>query len=219
MTQPLERLRPILTRIPGADLPVGALQSVFIAASQRTLMQLERALSDEIRLLNDRVAGGTVTLDHEYIQSQAFTANVMQALRAAEIAESERKLRFIACALTGCTVLFPAPQVDRFQTLRVIEGLSERELQAFAELYQRLDPINPYADALPARRIGSVPGFSHGEFGAALHGLQQLGLLTREHRTPQDPWSGQPGEPEWAWTLTPLAQSVARLCRLEGDLD
>ena len=115
MTQSLERLLPLLATIPGVNIPVTLLQGVYIAASQRKIEQLEQALRYEVGLLNQKIEAGRLRLDHDYVKSEAFTANVMQALRAAELAETENKLRFIARALAGCALNFPPPTLDRFR--------------------------------------------------------------------------------------------------------
>ncbi|GHF53231.1 hypothetical protein HNQ07_003270 [Deinococcus metalli] len=221
MSQQLERLLPILSLIPGVNIPAGVLQSVYIAASQRKIEQLEQALMYEVGLLNQRVSAGRLMLDHDYVRSEAFTANVMQALRAAEVAESEKKLRFIARALAGCTLAHPAPQIDRFQTLRIVESISDRELHVFFEYFRLLDPIDPYHDMIPVDSQVSIPGLTRQQFLAALLGLQQLGLLTKEAVTSR--------EGEWladiprhtgmgfAWQLTDLARQVAMLSQGEAQ--
>ncbi|ALW89872.1 hypothetical protein AUC44_14045 [Deinococcus actinosclerus] len=91
-----------------------------------------------------------------------------------------------------------------------MEGLSAREMDALGEVFDLLDPIDPFADALPLR--GSVPlGWSRLEFEGALGGLAGLGLLAREDRT------GSLDTPERAWVLTPLARGVATLCGFFGE--
>lgn len=161
-------------------------------------------------LLAEALAGlDAARVDGAYVRSAAFRANVMQANRAAEIAESDAKLALIARALAGCARRHPSPTPDRFQALRIVEGLSVREMDALGEVFDLLDPIEPFADALPMR--GSVPlGWSRLEFEGALGGLAGLGLLTREVRT------GSLGTPERVWVLTPLARGVATLCGLVG---
>ncbi|WP_424949523.1 hypothetical protein [Deinococcus sp.] len=214
MTQSLERLLPVLATIPGVNIPVSILQGVYIAASQRKIEQFEQALRYEVGLLNQRLEAGTLKLDHEYVKSESFTANVMQALRAAEIAESEDKLRFIARALAGCSLSFPAPTLDKFQTLRIIEGMSDRELKVFVDYFQLLDPIDPYQDFIPVDSQVSVAGLTRQEFVAALLGLRQLGLLTQETvAVKPDPWTDQTA-PAQAWKLTALARQVATLSRV-----
>ncbi|WP_119672985.1 hypothetical protein [Deinococcus sp. RM] len=161
-------------------------------------------------LLADALAGlEAEQVDVAYVRSAAFRANVVQANRAAEIAESDGKLALIARALAGCARLHPSPTPDRFQAMRIVEGLSAREMDALGEVFDLLDPIDPFADALPVR--GSVPlGWSRLEFEGALAGLAVLGLLTREDRP-----DGL-GIPERVWILTPLARGVATLCGLVG---
>jgi hypothetical protein len=218
MTQHLERLLPVLATIPGVNIPVSILQGVYIAASQRKIEQFEQALRYEVGLLNQKIDAGKLRLDHEYVKSESFSANVMQALRAAEIAESEDKLRFIARALAGCALSFPAPTLDKFQTMRIIEGMSDRELKVFVEYFQLLDPIDPYSDAFPVDSAVTVAGLTRQEFLAALLGLRQLGLLTLDDvmgrdgdwmiNTPLQQGSGK------AWKLTALARQVAGLSRV-----
>ena len=218
MTQHLERLLPVLATIPGVNIPVSILQGVYIAASQRKIEQFEQALRYEVGLLNQKIEAGKLRLDHEYVKSESFTANVMQALRAAEIAESEDKLRFIARALAGCSLSFPPPTLDKFQTMRIIEGMSDRELKVFVDYFQLLDPIDPYMDAVPVDSQVTVAGLTRQEFVAALQGLQQLGLLTTGKPIRKDgDWS--PSSPAKqgdgvAWTLTSLARQVATLSRV-----
>lgn len=209
MSPSLARLLPVLSAIPGVDIPVSTLQGMYIAASGRKIEQFELALRDEVGLLNREIATGHLHLDHAYVTSEAFTANLMQALRAAEIAEDETKLRFIARALAGCSLHFPPPSLDKVQTMRVIEGLSERELKVFAGLFGLLDPIDPYSDSLPAASAATVAGLTRQEFAAALLGLGQLGLLAKE-TVQADDWSG----PVLAWKLTALARQVATLSRV-----
>ncbi|MFC4452608.1 hypothetical protein [Deinococcus sonorensis] len=215
MSQQLERLLPVLSAIPGVNIPATVLQGASIAASQRKIELLEQALQLEVSLLQQLIENGTVQLDHDHLRSDAFTANVMQALRAAEVAESEYKLRFIARALAGCALSFPPPRLDRVQTMRIIEGLSERELRAFTGLFALLDPIDPYADGLAVGSPITVAGLTRQEFTAALLGLQQLGLLTRA-QAPAEPWA-EPAASTPVWQLTPLAQQVAVLSRLHRE--
>jgi hypothetical protein len=212
MTQSLERLLPVLATIPGVNIPASILQGVYIAASQRKIEQFEQALRYEVGLLNQKIEAGKLRLDHEYVKSESFTANVMQALRAAEIAESKDKLRFIARALAGCSLSFPPPTLDKFQTMRIIEGMSGRELKVFVEYFELLDPIDPYADAFPVDSQVTVAGLTRQEFLAALLGLQQLGLLTKEAVPNQDEWTDS--GPGFAWKLTVLARQVATLSRV-----
>ncbi|WP_407540068.1 hypothetical protein Q0M94_01320 [Deinococcus radiomollis] len=217
MIQHLERLLPLLSTIPGVNIPVTFLQGVYIAASQRKIEQLEQALRYEVGLLNQKIEAGKLRLDHEYVKSEAFTANVMQALRAAELAETEHKLRFIARALAGCALSFPPPTLDRFQTMRIVEGMSDRELRVFTEYFQLLDPIDPYSDRIPNDSQISVPGFTRQEFIAALLGLQQLGMLSKEQLTDRDgDWVSTPYQsgPGFAWKLTALARQVATLSQI-----
>lgn len=59
-------------------------------------------------LLADALAGLEADrVDVAYVRSAAFRANVIQANRAAEIAESDGKLALIARALAGCARLHP----------------------------------------------------------------------------------------------------------------
>ncbi len=212
MTQHLERLLPVLATIPGVNIPVSILQGIYIAASQRKIEQLEQALRYEVGLLNQKIEAGTLRLDHEYVKSEAFTTNVMQALRAAEIAESEDKLRFIARALAGCALSFPPPTLDKVQTMRIVEGMSGRELKVFVDYFQLLDPIDPYQDSLPVNTSATVAGLTRQEFLAALLGLQQLGLLSKETVPSRDEWADTGSG--LAWKLTALARQVATLSRV-----
>lgn len=217
MTQHLERLLPVLATIPGVNIPVSILQGIYIAASQGKIEQFEQALRYEIGLLNQKIETGNLKLDHEYVRSEAFTANVMQALRAAEIAENEDKLRFIARALAGCSLSFPPPTLDKFQSMRIIEGLSGRELKVFVDYFQLLDPIDPYQDLIPVDSQVTVAGLTRQEFVVALLGLQQLGLLSKENLTDRDgEWVDTPHHSGqgFAWKLTALARQVASLSRV-----
>ncbi|WP_420595307.1 hypothetical protein [Deinococcus sp.] len=217
MSQQLERLLPILSTIPGVNIPITILQGVYIAASQRKIEQLEGALQYEVGLLNQKIMAGKLVLDSEYVKSESFTANVMQAVRAAEIAETNHKLHFIARALAGCSLSFPRPQPDKFQTMRMIEGLSDRELRVFVESFQLLDPIDPYQDLIPNDSQVSVAGLSRQECVASLLGLEQLGLLSKETLTDKGgEWVDTPYQagPGFAWKLTALARQVATLSRV-----
>ena len=217
MTQQLERLLPILSTIPGVNIPITILQGVSIAASQQKIEQLEGALHYEVGLLNQKIMAGTLVLDEEYVRSESFTANVMQAVRAAEIAETNHKLHFIARALAGCSLSFPRPQPDKFQTMRMIEGMSDRELRVFVACFQLLDPIDPYQDLIPNDSQVSVQGLSRQECVASLLGLEQLGLLSKETLTDRaGEWVDTPYQtgPGFAWKLTALARQVATLSRV-----
>lgn len=217
MSQQLERLLPVLSTIPGINIPASFLQGVYIAASQRKIEQLEQALRYEVGLLNQKIEAGKLRLDYEYVRSESFTANVMQALRAAEIAETEAKLQFIARALAGCSLSFPPPTLDKFQTMRIIEGLSDRELTVFVDYFGLLNPIDPYRDFVPVDSQVSIAGLTRQEFVAALLGLQQLGLLSKEALTDRDgEWMDAPRQSGsgFAWKLTALAQQVATLSRV-----
>ena len=218
MSQHLERLLPILSTIPGVNIPATILQGVYIAASQRKIEELEGALQYEVGLLNQKIMAGKLVLDSEYVKSESFTANVMQAVRAAEIAETNHKLHFIARALAGCSLSFPRPQPDKFQTMRMIEGLSDRELRVFVASFQLLDPIDPYTDSFPVDSQVTVAGLTRQEFLAALLGLEQLGLLSTERLIGNDgDWMNiTPAQQGFgvAWKLTALARQVATLSRV-----
>lgn len=139
--------------------------------------------------------------DTEYLRSAAFPAHVAQVLRAAEVAESDAKVELLARALAGCVRRPGMPRVDRTQTLRLLEALSDRELHVLAEVFEFLDPLNPFADTLPPSLPLPTLGLSRDEGEAALLGLGQLGLLRRVAE---------------GWQLTPLARSVLTLTGLGG---
>ncbi|GHG24888.1 hypothetical protein CBQ26_11000 [Deinococcus indicus] len=205
----LTPLLPALRSLEPLGLPSSALPEWFAYANQRQAARLAVHVQAEFATLLRAFAGA---VDHAYLRSDAFQANVVQAVRAAEIAESEDKLRFIARALAGCVLSFPPPAPDRFQTMRVIEGLSDRELRVFVGLFDLLDPIDPFGDSLPVNGTATVAGLSRQEFASALLGLAQQGFLNRAD-VRRDEWS----EPEAAWTLTALARQVAVLTRLGGN--
>ncbi|WP_309572334.1 hypothetical protein [Deinococcus sp.] len=192
-------LFPALQSLEPLGLPSSSLSEWFAYANQRQAARLASHVQAEFATLLHAFAGA---VDHAYLRSGAFQANVVQAVRAAEVAESEDKLRFIARALAGCVLAFPPPALDKFQTMRIIEGMSDRELRVFAGLFDLLDPIDPFADSLPVSSTATVAGLSRQEFASSLLGLGQLGLLVRE------------GE---VWKLTALARQVAVLTRIGGD--
>lgn len=214
----LEPLLPVLQTLEPLGLPTAALQGWYAYANQKQAARLAQHLEDELRLVHQRLAH---RVDHAYLRSDAFQANVVQAVRAAEVAESDDKLRFIARALAGCTLSFPTPQVDKAQTMRIIEGLSDRELRVFVEYLSILDPIDPYTSLIPTDTQTSVQGLSRQEFVTSLLGLQQLGLLSKETLTDRDgEWRDTPARsgPGFAWKLTGLARQVAALGQLEGEV-
>lgn len=202
----LEPLLPILQTLEPLGLPSAALQGWFAYANQKQAARLAKHLEYEFNLIHQKFS---TRVNHDYLRSDAFQANVVQAVRAAEMAESEDKLRFIARALAGCVLSFPPPAPDKFQTMRVIEGLSDRELQVFVGLFDLLDPIDPFADSLPVEGGRTVAGLSRQEFSSALLGLAQQGFLIRQD-VRRDEWS----EPVPAWKLTALARQVATLSRV-----
>jgi hypothetical protein len=195
----LTPLLPALQTLEPLGLPSSSLPEWFAYASQRQAARLATHVQAEFRALLEAFVGA---VDHAYLRSEAFQANVVQAVRAAEVAESEDKLRFIARALAGCVLAFPPPAPDKFQTMRVIEGLSDRELRVFVGLFDLLDPIDPFADSVPVNGAATVAGLSRQEFAAALLGLAQQGFLVRENES---------------WTLTALARQVAVLTRIGGE--
>lgn len=221
MSKQLERVLPILTTIPGVNIPATLLQGIYIAASQRKMEQFEGALRYEVSLLNRKIAAGKLILDREYVKSEAFAANVIQALRAAEIAESEDKLRFIARALVGCSLDFQPHKLDRFQSLRIIESMSDREMTVFVEYFKILDSIDPCRDLVPIDTQISVDGFSRQEFVSAVLGLEQLRILSNAVTTDhQGKWvldTPHHSGPGFAWRLTNLAHQVANLSRFGDD--
>lgn len=213
----LEPLLPVLQTLEPLGLPSAALQGWYAYANQKQAARLAKHLEDELRPVNQSLAH---RVDHAYLRSDAFQANVVQAVRAAEVAESEDKLRFIARALAGCTLSFPTPQVDKAQTMRIIENLSDREMRVFIEYFSILDPIDPYTSLVPTNTQVTVQGLSRQEFTASLLGLQQLGLLSRETLTDREgEWRDAPAPsgPGFAWKLTGLARQVAALSQLEGE--
>ncbi len=189
----LTPLHPALQTLTPLGLPASFREWHAYANAQQA-EKLAQHLAAEFAFVADAYAEA---IDHDYLRSDGFRANVVQALRAAEIAESEAKLRLIARALAGCLLRYPPPAVDKFQTLRLLEQLSERELSVLAGLLASLDPFDPYSDSIPAQT--TLPGLSRQETGAALLGLGQLGLLQRL---------------EDGWQLTGLARQVALLMRL-----
>lgn len=206
----LQPLFPALHVLKPLGLPA-SFQEWFAYANAGQAERLARHLSAEFTAL----AGANV--DHAYLRSEAFQANVVQGVRAAEIAESDDKLRLIARALAGCTLVFPAPAVDKFQTMRLIEALSVRELTVLAGVFDLLDPIDPYADALPLESRSGLLGLSQGEWTAGLLGLAGLGLLSRETQEARvDEWTGAEIPVQQVWKLTPLARQVALLTRMQG---
>ncbi|GGK38574.1 hypothetical protein GCM10008955_35500 [Deinococcus malanensis] len=209
----LEPLLPVLQTLEPLGLPEGALQGWYAYANQKQAARLAGHMKVELGLIHKTFPA---QVDHAYLRSDAFQANVVQAVRAAEVAESEDKLHFIARALASCTLAFAAPTVDRFQTLRLIEAISDRELRVFVEYFRGLDPISPFDDGVPVSTPFSVAGLSRQETSTALLGLEQLGLLAKEPLPSQDDWVDRPG---LAWKLTALARQVAVLGRLNGHED
>jgi hypothetical protein len=213
----LEPLLPALSLLEPLGLPATALQGWYAYANQKQAARLAKHFEYELNLVHQKLS---TRVNHAYLRSDAFQANVVQAVRAAEMAESEDKLRFIARALAGCILNFSSPQLDRFQTMRIIESLSDRELRVFVEYFQILDPIDPYQDLIPLDTQVSIAGLSRQEFVAALLGLEQLGLLTKENLSDRDgAWIDTPRHsgPGFAWKLTALARQIATLSRLGGD--
>lgn len=195
----LTPLLPALHTLEPLGLSAGAVGSWFAPANAEQAGRLAPHLEAEFRAL---AGAHAESVDGVYLRSDAFRANVVQAVRAAEVAESEAKLRFIARALAGCLLNFPPPAPDRFQTLRIVGELSDRETHVFVGLFDLLDPLEPFEDSLPASTAATVAGLSRQEFAAALLGLGQLGVLAR----------GDGG-----WKLTALARQVATLCRIGGE--
>ena len=193
----LTPLLPALHTLAPLGLPA-TFQDWFAYANQQQAARLAAHLEREFAVV---AAEHAPAVDHAYLRSDAFRANVVQAVRAAEVADSDGKLRLIARALAGCLLVFPAPQVDKFQTMRVLEGVSEREFTVLLAVVGALDPLDPYADTLPAG--ARLPGLSRDEAGAALLGLAQQGLLTLVNG----------GE---AWRLSPLARQLVTLARLDA---
>lgn len=193
----LEPLLPVLRSLEPLGLPPVSLSGWFAYANAQQAQKLAGHLQREFSLLAQEFAG---QVDQAYLRSDAFRANVVQAVRAAEVAESGEKLRLIARALAGCTLAFATPQVDKFQTMRVLEGVSEREFSVLLAVVAALDPLDPYADTLPAG--ARLPGLSRDEAGAALLGLAQQGFLTGVNG----------GE---GWRLSPLARQLVTLARLD----
>ncbi|RJF72366.1 hypothetical protein D3875_13220 [Deinococcus cavernae] len=198
MVNALEPLFPALRSLEALGLPAASLSGWFAYANAQQAQRLAGHFQHELALLAQE---GAAQVDHAYLRSDAFRANVVQAVRAAEVADSDGKLRLIARALAGCLLTFPAPQVDKFQTMRVLEGLSEREFGMLLAVVGALDPLDPYADILPAG--ARLPGWSRDEAGAALLGLGQQGLLMGVNG----------GE---AWRLSPLARQLVTLARLNA---
>ncbi|MFC4638910.1 hypothetical protein [Deinococcus hohokamensis] len=205
----LEPLLPALRTLAPLGLAATELEHWFAVANPRQAARLAGHFQEELSLLRPVLA---TRADHDYLRSAAFQAHVVQALRAAEIAESEDKLRLIARALASCTLTQDRPRVDRFQTLRLIEAVSDRELRVLAE-WLTLDPAAPLEATLPVSRPLSVPGLSRQEVSAALLGLEHLGLLAQEEQ-PVPSWDT--GAATRVWILTALAQQVAVLGRLAG---
>lgn len=191
----LEPLFPALHKLEPLGLPA-TFEGWVAYASLGQAARLAAHLKREFALLE-----GAESVDQAYLRSDGFRANVVQAVRAAEVAESEAKLRLIARALAGCTLLFPAPAVDKFQTMRLVEQLSEREFEVLARLFS-VNALDPFGSAVGAG--ATLAGFSREEGQAALLGLAQLGLL-------------RPKSEEWEFTS--LARQLALLARLVAAYD
>lgn len=207
----LEPLLPVLRTLAPLGFPAAELPHWFAVANPRQAARLAGHFQEELVLLRPVLA---TQADHDYLRSAAFQAHVVQALRAAEIAESDDKLRLIARTLASCLLTQSSPRVDRFQTLRLIEAVSDRELRVLAELLLALDPLSPFEGALAVERPLPVSGLSRQEVTAALLGLGQLGLLAQEDQ-PVQSWETGPDTVK-VWTLTSLARQVAVLGRLAG---
>ncbi|MFD1732122.1 hypothetical protein ACFSC4_15325 [Deinococcus malanensis] len=136
-------------------MPEGALQGWYAYANQKQAARLAGHMKVELGLIHKTFPA---QVDHAYLRSDAFQANVVQAVRAAEVAESEDKLHFIARALASCTLAFAAPTVDRFQTLRLIEAISDRELRVFVEYFRGSTPSAPLTMVCRSARRSRWPG-------------------------------------------------------------
>lgn len=199
MSDQIERLLPVLSLIPGVNIPAGFLQGIYVAASQRKMAQLEQALKYEISHLNQKVEAGKLKLDREYVRSEAFNANVVQALRGAEIADSQEKIQYIARALVGCSIYFEDIDVNKTICMRLIEQITYEEIDHIVSILK---------DGRFSRDINSITGAAgFAETDETAHvtkGLFQLGLLEIANvRLGASP------------TLRPsiLAEHLARICQ------
>ena len=198
MNQGLERLLPLLSTIPGVNIPVTVLQGFYIAASQSKIEEFEQALRYEVNLWNQKFEANKLLLAKDYVKTENFSANIIQAFRAAEVAESKQKLKFIARALLGCATDFSPHEINRSLCMRIVEQITTDEIDFIAEIV-RDGRFNRTFDDI----FSNKPFMETSENTVLARGLIQLGLLVSH--------SG----PELSIRLQPsaLAENLVLLCR------
>ncbi|ULH15275.1 hypothetical protein MF271_15205 [Deinococcus sp. KNUC1210] len=148
---------------------VSASYIISTASSLKKIKALEGAIKYNFDLLEMKCKQ---KVDYDYIYSEAFIANFVQAIRATEIAESERKIHFIAESLTGCTVKMPILDINRSQCMRIVEQITMEELDYLTSI---MSDVRFSRNPDGFRDFGAFVLTDQNE--AVILGLAQLSLL------------------------------------------
>jgi len=177
----LEIFTPVLSQLSGyvdtdpsgvqflAQSTVSASYIISAITSQRKISALETQIRYNFQLIDMKISQ---KIDYDYIKSDAFMANFVQAIRATETAESNEKIKIIAQALAGCTLKTSDSPINKALCMRIIDQITIDEIDYLTSImlddrWQR----NP--DSF--RNFGAFIMTNENE-GLVL-GLSQLGLL------------------------------------------
>ena len=181
-----------------AQSTVSASYVISVVTSQRKINSLETYIRYNFQLIDMKLSQ---KVDYDYVNSDAFMANFVQAVRAVEIAESDDKVKIIAQALAGCTL---DSKINRTICMRILDQITVEEailLQEVVRKYEEPVEKHPLVDENSLTSIGTS------RVRSVCRGLFQLGLLENEKI---GRWGGGNSNERW-WSPSVLAQEVIGL--------
>lgn len=193
-----EILVPLMGSLPDQDgltMIAGGGQAALAWLSQRKTAQFEGAMRYEVQLLSQKIEAGRIHLDRNYIRSDAFQTNVIQAFQAAQTAEREEKVSYIARAFLGCSIDHGPININRVLCMRIIEQATYEELEYV--LNKMKEGFTSFRETDYAMSNAFLR-----EISPTFQGLLQLGLITQNSAFDGD-----------VFQVSVLAEHVALLCQ------
>ena len=181
-----------------AQSGVSASYVLFTAMSQKKTKSLETYIKYNIELIEMKLFQ---KIDYPYINSDAFMTNFLQSTRAAEIAESDEKIKLIARAFAGCTLHSDS---NKALHMRIIDQITMDEANLLKEICKRFNNLSAENKFVDEVTLNSIP---KNRIPAACRGLFQLGLLEDEKINLE---IDDPQNQRW-WLPSILAQEVMSL--------
>lgn len=130
---------------------------------------LEKHLKYNLELINMKLA---IKVNYEYIQSDEFMSLIAQSIHSSQLAESERKIEYIARSLAGCMLNFEGKEINRVICTRIMSQITLKEMDFIIDIIKDGRFIRKMEDS-----SSSVPFVETPENTILVRGLVQLGLL------------------------------------------